>query len=135
MTRQLIAELTRDEGLKLKPYLDTRGKLTIGIGRNLDDKGIDEREARDLARADILDVCHELDRLIPWWRTLSAARQRALVNMGFNIGPHGLMEFRKMLAALQAGDYPTASREALSSTWATQVGDRAQRIAKLIEDG
>lgn len=131
----LNAELIRDEGLRLKPYRDTAGKLTIGVGRNLEDRGITEREAHEMLANDILDIAYDLDRLIPWWRGLSDARQRALLNVGFNVGVGGLLKFHKMLAALQAGDFTTAAHEARDSLWARQVGQRAERVAQLISEG
>ncbi len=129
-------DLIRDEGLRLKPYTDTVGKLTIGVGRNLDDVGISDAEARHLLRNDIMAAVRDLDRNIPWWRDLSEGRQRALLNMCFNMGWPTLSAFRKMLAALRTGDYDTAAAEALDSRWARQVGQRADRIAAaLIREG
>lgn len=128
---KLKSDLERDEGLVLKPYKDTVGKLTIGIGRNLDDVGISESEARHLLGNDIEWVLEELDANMPWWRTMPEPAQRALANMAFNLGMPTLKLFRNMLAALQAGDYEKAAVEALDSRWARQVKGRADRIAAL----
>ncbi len=38
-------QLIRHERLKLKPYRCPAGMLTIGVGRNLDDRGITQKEA------------------------------------------------------------------------------------------
>jgi lysozyme len=132
---QLKADLTRDEGTKLKPYTDTRRKLSIGTGRNLDDVGISPDEADLMLTNDISNVVASLDKAFPWWSTLSDARQRALANMCFNLGFSGLLAFRQMLDALKAGDFKTAAQQALNSEWAKQVGARAQRIATLMENG
>lgn len=131
----LKADLRRDEGLRLKPYRDTVGKASIGIGRNLDDVGISEDEADYLLINDIFRAMADLDRAMPWWRDLSEARQRALCNMAFNLGLTRLQGFKKMLAALEAQDWPSAAREALDSKWARQVGDRADRIAEAFAGG
>lgn len=128
---KLKDDLTLDEGLRLKPYLDTVGKTTIGIGRNLDDVGISEEEARHLLGNDIEWVLDDLDRTMPWWRTMPEPAQRALANMAFNLGLTRLRSFRNMLTALQAGDYRKAADEALDSRWARQVGPRSDRIAAL----
>src|SRR5574341_784631 len=74
----LMAELKRDEGVRLKPYRDTVGKLTIGAGRNLDDKGISAVEATILLANDIEEVCAALDAELAWWRDLDGVRQRAI---------------------------------------------------------
>lgn len=132
---KLTADLIRDEGLELRPYKCTAGKVTIGIGRNLDDVGITREEAMHLLHNDLDRVSAELDRAFPWWRDLSEARQRALANMAFNLGVPRLSGFRRMTAALQEGRYDDAAREALDSRWAQQVGARSQRIAALIREG
>ncbi|MFD2235097.1 glycoside hydrolase family protein [Phaeospirillum tilakii] len=131
----LRADLIRDESLRLKPYRCPAGKLTIGIGRNLDDVGISREEAETLLDHDIAALTADFDRALPWWRGLSEARQRALVNMGINLGLPRLLGFKRMLTALERGEFATAAAEALDSPWAGQVGARAQRIAALLRAG
>src|ERR1044071_7820449 len=112
---QLVTRLERHEGVRLKPYRDTVGKLTIGIGRNLDDVGISKDEAYYLVNGDIDFTVRGLLGRYPWFATLDPVRQAALVNMGFNLGLDGLAGFKKMLAALAAGDYAKASEEITAS--------------------
>ena len=131
----LVAELTRDEGLRLKPYLDTVGKTTIGVGRNLTDVGISEDEADYLLRSDISRTVADLNRLLPWWSTLDDVRQRVLANMAFNMGAVGLSEFHQTLTAIQAGAYEAAASGMLHSLWARQVGPRALRLAEMMRTG
>ena len=131
----LRAELIRDEGKRLKPYRCTEGFLTIGVGRNLEANGISEATARQMLEEDIADREAGLDRNAPWWRSLSDARQRALVNMAFQLGVTGLMEFKNTLAALQIGSYERAYREALDSEWAKQTPERAERVARMLREG
>lgn len=131
----LLADLKRDEGVYLKPYRDSVGKLTIGIGRNLDDRGISQNTCDQMANEDIAICAAELDKNIPWWRELSPNRQRALANMIFNLGWPRLSGFNEMLDALEMGNFNKASQEALNSQWANQVGIRAIRIAHLFEEG
>jgi lysozyme len=128
-------DLQRDEGIRLTPYTDSVGKLTIGIGRNLDDNGITHSEALMMMANDIISVQGDMDRAIPWWAELSARRQDALTNMAFNLGLPRLLKFKKMLAALEAGRWTEAKVEALDSKWARQVGDRAIRIAEIFRTG
>lgn len=131
----LKAELRRDEGVRLNPYKDTVGKTTIGVGRNLDDVGITTEEADYLLENDIGRAAAGLDRALPWWRNLREVRQRALLNMAFNLGLPRLLGFKGMLGALQAGDYAAAAAEARDSAWARQVGARAERIAQMLKEG
>jgi lysozyme len=131
----LLAELKRDEGVRLKPYTDTVGKLTIGVGRNLTDVGISDDECTALLQNDIAKVLAQLDRSLPWWRKLDPVRQRVLVNMAFNMGMTGLLTFKNTLAAVQSGSYAAAAAGMLASKWATQVGARAERLADMMRTG
>lgn len=134
-TERLIDQLRRDEGLRLKPYTDTAGKLTIGIGRNLSDRGITEEEADMMLLTDLRHVVNDLNRALPWWVSLNEVRQEALANMLFNLGLPRLLTFKKLLAALEAGQWARAAAEALDSRWAQQVGARAVRIAEMFQTG
>lgn len=136
MNRENLARtLIRHEGLRLKPYLCPAGRLTIGIGRNLDDLGITEEEARLLLANDLDRVERDLDRLLPWWRTLDDTRRDALANMCFNLGATRLLNFKAMLAALEQGDFNLAADEMLDSLWASQVGSRAVELAAAVREG
>lgn len=128
-------ELLLDEGLKLKPYRCTAGKLTIGVGRNLDDVGITRTEALQMLENDIQRTAIELDAKLPWWRSLDEVRQRVILNMAFNLGVPGLLGFKNTLATVQAGKYEDAAKGMLASRWAGQVGDRAQRLAQMMAKG
>ena len=131
----LVAELERDEDVRLKPYRDTVGKLTIGVGRNLDDVGISRDESRILLAHDIERTAAELDAHLAWWSGLDPVRQRVLLNMAFNMGIWGLLTFKDTLAAIQAGNYVAAANGMLRSKWSGQVGDRAQRLAQMMATG
>jgi Phage-related lysozyme (muraminidase) len=133
--------MTFEEGNRLKPYLDTKGKLTIGIGRNLTDVGIRGGESLLLFWNDVAEVERILDKNIPWWREMTPNRQMAIMSMCFQMGwdissDGGLDSFGKMLAALRLGDYREAKVQALDSKWARDDSpERAQRMATLIERG
>lgn len=132
---RLEADLKRDEGVKNFPYLCTEDKLTIGVGRNLDDVGLSDDEIDYLLRNDIERVINELYSRLDFFSSLCEVRQRALANMVFNLGINRFMGFRKMINALEAGDYTKAMIEALDSKWARQVGARSDRIARMIKTG
>lgn len=131
----LQKQLIRHEGLKLKPYLDTVGKLTIGVGRNLADVGISPDEALDLLANDITRVKAGLDVALPWWRDLDAVRKRVLIDMAFNLGVEGLRAFRLALSFTRSGDFDEAATEMLASKWAGQVGQRAKTLAQMMHTG
>lgn len=132
---RLVDQIKRHEGFRRTVYTCPAGKQTIGYGRNLEDRGITEAEADMLLRNDIGDVRRELARSWAPFARLDEVRRDALVNMAFNMGVGGLLKFRRMLAALEAGEYATAAAEALDSRWARQVGNRAEEIAGQIRAG
>lgn len=148
---KLIAELRRDEGEKLVVYKDTMGLWTIGVGHLIDPKrganpapfGIDLRnggtitsdQSAELLAGDIAAKAAELDKALPWWRKLSDARQRVLLNMAFNLGVAGLLGFTNTLRLVQGGAFSAASRAMLQSAWAGQVKGRATRLAAMMEAG
>jgi lysozyme len=84
---QAKAQLVRHEGLRLKPYRCTAGKLTIGVGRNLEDKGISQQEAYELLENDIRECEVQLLTEIPdIYLSLDINRKVVLINMCFNLG-------------------------------------------------
>jgi lysozyme len=131
----IISQLQRDEGYRQFPYRDTRGVLTIGYGFNLSGDGLTLTEAAEILRLRVADVHIRLKAALPWTANIDPVRRFVLVNMAYNMGMAGLLEFRHALTAVQAGDWEGAAAEMLKSAWASQVGPRAQRLAKQMETG
>lgn len=139
------ADLVVSEGLRLRLYTDTVGKRSIGIGRNLDDVGISEDEAWYLAENDIRRAERDLDRYLPWWRSLGDVRMRVMLDMAFNMGigwpaepgrpGKGLRSFVNTLEAIRTGRYDDAADGMLASKWAGQVKGRAVRLAHMMRTG
>ena len=132
--RSIEDQLILHEGLKLKPYRCTAGKLTIGVGRNLDDKGISHDEAMLLLRNDIEEVTRQLERY-SWYVALGPTRRKVLIDMAFNLGIGGLLGFQKMIEALERGDYERAADEMVNSRWYKQVGKRGRRLERMMRTG
>jgi len=133
LRQQLIDDLKRDEGFRNRPYECSAGRLTIGYGRNLTVKGISMEEAEILLDNDISDAKIGLKRALPDTE-LNDNQYRALVNMVFNLGYHGFIGFKRMLKALNERDFGRAAAEMLDSKWAGQVGERAERLEKLVRN-
>jgi len=137
---KLAEQLKRHEGAITKdgrhfPYICPANKMTIGYGRNIEERGISEDEAEYLLNNDIKLSKAELTKAFPWFNKLAAERQAVLINMHFNIGLARLKGFAKALAAIERGDYKAASLEMLDSKWARLVGNRATELAKQMETG
>lgn len=149
-TEDLKDQLVKHEGLRLQVYKDPVGIDTIGVGRNLESRGIATRELKmmnktmkdiykhGITRAeamyllanDIEDFEIELAENFPVVETLSAERQMVLVNMAFNLGIGGISQFNNMWKAIEQGNYDKAAEEMLDSRWARQVGYRAKELAE-----
>ena len=130
----LKKDIIISEGFKLKPYKDTVGKITIGVGRNLEDVGLIEEEVLFLLENDIKRVQKELES-IEGFSLLSEPRQRIIAEMIFNLGKRNLMKFKNMWKAIQLQDWNRAANEMLDSLWAKQVGKRATRLAARMRTG
>lgn len=126
--------LELDEGCKLKPYYCTAGKLTIGVGRNLEDTGITKAEAQFMLEGDIVRLMKELDELFPEWRDLSETRQMVVLNMCFNMGTFGFLNFKRTIAYMRDERFAEAADEMLRSQWAEQVGARAKRLSDAMRE-
>ena len=131
----LIRQIRLHEGERLKPYRCTAGKLTIGVGRNLEDRGITAQEAAYLLSNDITSTQAALLKALPWVGTLDDVRQRVLIDMAFNMGLGTLLTFKRTLAAIQGGEFSKAAAMMLESRWAGQVGQRAKRLSQMMATG
>lgn len=129
----LKAQIKRSEGLRLKPYKDSRGILTIGYGHNLE-QAITQRVA-DLIFEEDFAAAALFAQNIPEYHQLCSARQAVLVDMVFNMGYAKVMKFEKMRAAVRRGDFAEAKRQMLDSAWHRQVGRRAEHLAEIMESG
>lgn len=132
---ELARQLRIDEGEKLKLYRDSEGILTIGVGRNIEHRGIRSVESALMLSGDIDEAEEICRKVFPQFDVLPGARQRALCNMAFNLGEPRLRGFVKMVAAVNEQRWQDAVRELRDSKWYEQVGDRAKRIEALMRDG
>ena len=126
-------DLIRDEGWRDKPYQDTTGHLTIGVGHNLDASGLCDDAILAQLRFDLRRCEGELDRSLPWWRDHPPAVQRVFLNLWFNLGAK-FLKWPLTLGHLQLKQYRNAARDIrTNSIYVKQVGRRAERLALLLE--
>mgnify|MGYP001492931249 FL=1 len=136
MDRQrLFAQLRLHEGVEHKPYKCTAGYLTIGVGRNIEERGLSDDEIDYILSNDVNIATDELVATFDWYADLDPIRQRVVVDMVFNLGMPRFKQFQNMIAAIEAGDWMEASDEMMDSRWAQQVGLRASRLAEMMETG
>jgi len=162
LKHSLRDQLILHEGLKLRPYKCPANKWTIGVGRNLEDVGLSKDEqfklfgTSNLNRKEVIDgllargitkeqALYLLDNDIenctadvkrfPWFESLDPVRQKVIIDMRFNLGLAGLMRFKRMILALEQGDYDRAGEEMKDSKWYSQVGIRGRRLVKMMKTG
>ena len=124
----ILPTILIEEGFRAVPYLDSRGVLTVGYGTNLDE-GISRDEGRYLARGRLTAKWTALQASAPWVLDEPAATQADLLDMSYQLGVEGLLKFRAMIAALEAGDCAGAKAGALDSLWARETPGRAAAVA------
>lgn len=129
---RLRVQLVKHEGLRLKPYTDTVGKLTIGVGRNLTDRGISEDEAMDMLDHDINIAREACLQLYGGFDTFNENRQHALIDFVFNVGKGTASAFTNMMKAIERRHWDEAADHLLDSKYAKQVGKRAETVAALL---
>lgn len=133
--RNIVELLTLHEGVRRFPYRDTVGKLTIGVGFNLDDVGLYPEEIEFILKNRIARKAMEIEKYLPWVEDLNEARTAVIVDMAFNLGVNGLLGFKRTLASVHRGEYALAAKQMLESKWARQVGNRAKRLSRMMETG
>ena len=137
MIDQITQDLKSDEGWKSHAYRDHLGYLTIGYGFLIDERRggrMPEHIGEDWLRWEIAERMDALHDELPWLHSQTENVIRALVNMAYQLGVNGVLNFKRMLAALKSGDREKAAEEALDSRWAQQTPNRAKRVASWIRE-
>lgn len=137
---RLIDTLVRHEGSVIRggrhmPYKDTVGKLTIGYGRNLTDKGLSQDEARTLLLNDVQETINAVRSAYDWFDSLDDVRQEVVINMAFNMGLGGFSTFKNTIRYINQGNYMDAALNMLKSKWAGQVKRRAIELSEMMRTG
>jgi lysozyme len=147
MTRiaDVYSLLIFEEGERLKLYDDFSGKPlgvgshifghpTIGVGRSLDVKGITQAESDYLLRNDVSEWMSDFNRF-DWFQVLNEVRQAAIVDMAHDVGFQGVQEFEQMITALRIQDWKGAHDAVVASKWHSEVSERADRVANMLQTG
>jgi lysozyme len=141
--------LRRHEGVRLTPYFCPAGKKTIGIGWNMDAHklpddiasclrvtgSITEEMADRLLNISITDATDNCRGIYKGFDDFSEARRFALIDFVFNVGIGTAIKFKKMRAAILAGNWDRAADEMLDSDWFKQVGSRGPEIVGMVRIG
>ena len=126
--------LEKHEGFRQFVYKDSLGIETIGIGRNLKNRGVTRAEALYLLENDIADFTKQLRDRLYWFDSIHEDAQMVLIDMAFNMGIGGLMTFTQTLELIKNENYKKASETMLQSLWAKQVGTRAIELSDILKN-
>lgn len=136
---KLASTLRVEEGCRLTAYLDSAGVITVGYGHNLQAHPIPQALADQWLAEDVAAATRDVEGTFPWVKTLDEVRQRAIVDLCFNLGINGLLKFSRAggtLEAVRQGQYDVAATRLLSNErWVSEVGLRAERIAAMLRFG
>ncbi|AOT08228.1 glycoside hydrolase family protein [Pseudoalteromonas luteoviolacea] len=131
---KLKKQLIGHEGYEHTVYVCSGGYRSIGVGRNLEQRGLTDDEINYLLNNDIAYFTAQVEKHIDTSKC-NPARKAVLINMAFNLGIHGLLAFKKTIAAIERGDWDKAVIEMFDSRWAVQVGERADQLAEQMKTG
>ena len=152
--------IRRHEGKRLRPYRCPAGKRTIGYGWNMDANPlpsdiasclrctgeITEDMAERLLNISIDVATRSCADIFHGFKDFSERRRAALVDMCVNLGPWGLLGFKRMRRAILAGDWNEAANQVNDSEYWTQLGgdpkgtddgrlERPEEIAEMLRNG
>lgn len=137
-TERVVSRLKIDEGFSGVPYKCPAGATTIAFGRNLDANPLTEEEGEYLLKEDVRKALHFLYQY-PFFSVLPDDKQEVLACMVYQLGTKGFAAFKKMLAALEAGNHQTAAVELKDSLYYRQHeewgSNRIKRMVKIMSDG
>ena len=132
-----VKQLIGHEGFKSKPYKCTNNKWTIGFGINLETESIPYEVALFWLEYKVEETDNILSGKLIFYSGLTDNRKSVLINMAFNLGINGLLNFRKTLKLIEQGNFLDASKEMLDSQWAREdVGnERSNELSELMKKG
>lgn len=128
----LKTTLRKHEGYRNKVYQCSAGKLTIGIGHNLDDLGLDDNVIELQFQNDVEKCVADCGYLFDSFESIPDNKQSVLANMMFNMGLPVLSKFKKMIKAVDNQQWDEAANQMLDSRWAGQVGNRAVELSNIM---
>lgn len=123
------------EGRKKKLYRCSANKWSIGVGHNIEDRGLPDEVIDLLFQIDLRVAVEDALALVPNLLDLDDARAAVVIDMSFNLGKDRLAGFRNFLRAVRAREYQRAAAEMVDSKWYHQVGDRGPRLEQMMRTG
>lgn len=135
-------DLIRHEGYVTEIYLDSEHLPTFGIGHLVTETDpeytwpvgtpVTDERILDVFHVDCNAACEDASALFLNFSSHPETVQRVLVNMAFNLGRNRLGKFKKMITAVNEGNYTKAADEMVDSKWYRQVKTRGVELVELM---
>jgi lysozyme len=131
---ELIKQIKKHEGYRSRVYADSLGIDTIGIGFAIKDLELSEEVCEIILKEKLVDLYIRVKKKFPFFEKMPTEIQDCLLNQSYQLGVTGVSKFKKMLAAMQKKDWPTAADEMLDSKWAKQTPGRAKELSEIVRN-
>lgn len=139
---EIKAMIIKHEGKINRPYKDSLGLWTVGVGHLIGDgKSLPPEMNREFSDEEVMamfekDYAHHRSAAmnIPGFDKLNGKGQGALTDLTFNMGPSWISKWPKLKKQLEEGDTESAAKNLEQSKWYGQVGNRAPTIVSLLKD-
>ena len=138
MIEKTKEQIKKHEGYRNEIYLDTVGVPTGGYGHAFHvGSSLPRQIWEDIFAYDYALHADQANNLIyqRGYQDLNYARKAVLIDMVFNLGLAGVLQFKNTLALLDKRDFHAVSEALMNSKWATQVGSRAEHLSKQMLNG
>ena len=132
--KKLEKQVKKHEGVSDKLYTCTQGKLTIGVGYNIEDRGLPDEVIDYLYKKDITRIIQEALEIYPEFSTYPDNVKIVICDM-LMMGKTRYMTFKNMIKAIKEHDWVTAAHEMKDSRWYHQVGHRSEFLCKQMLEG
>jgi len=139
---EIKAMIIKHEGKRNRPYQDSLGLWTVGVGHLIGDgKSLPPEMNREFSDEEVMamfekDYAHHRSAAmnIPGFGKLDGRGQGALTDLTFNMGPSWISKWPKLKKQLEEGDTKGAAQNLEQSKWYGQVGNRAPTVVSLLRD-
>ena len=137
--KDIKAMIIKHEGVRYKPYKDSLGLWTVGVGHLIGDgKTLPDDMDRTFSADEIAQMFEKdyehhkkIAEKTPGYQKANKAAKGAMIDLAFNMG-YWWPKWPRTSNLLKRGDFAGAATELKDSKWYTQVGYRADTIVGLV---
>jgi lysozyme len=141
--KPVMEMIKKHEGVRTRPYKDSLGLWTVGVGHLIGDgKSLPPEWNREFTKEEVnalflkdYEKHKEMAMKTPGWSKANETGQAAMIDLAFNMGGSWYKKFPATSKALEAGDFEKAADNLKDSKWYQQVKSRGVTIVDMIRNG